>query len=83
MITVKGIRVDYVNIERDAETGGANIKDARYSLISSTDHVLAQQGIGGYNGMAIKPTQDTIKLLNDFMTSYKKDVVTILGLEKE
>ena len=80
-ITIKGIRVEFVTIERSQESGGFDIKDARYSLVSSTDHVLATQPIGGYGGMSLKPSPDTRKALEAFMLSYKKDVVSVLGLE--
>jgi hypothetical protein len=81
-VTVKGIRVDFVNLERNVETGEAGIKEARYSLVSSTDHILAQQAVGSYGGMSLKPSQDTVKLLHAFFQSYKKDVTTALGLEE-
>ena len=80
-ITIKGIRVDFVSIERIMESGRDEIKDARYSLISSTDHVLATQSIGGYNGLALKPSPETIKALEDFMRRYKADVLAVLGLD--
>ncbi len=82
-ITIKGIRIDYVNVERNEENGHSQIKDARYSLISSTDHVLASQGIGGYGGMTLKPSPQTIKLLDQFMQAYKQDALAVLGLDLE
>jgi hypothetical protein len=80
-ITIKGIRVDWVSFERQEDSGRMGIKDARYSLISSTDHVLATQGIGGYGGLALKPSPQTIKALETFMELYKADVLAVLGLD--
>ena len=80
-ITIKGIRVDYVSLERDNESNRTNIKEARYSLISSTEHVLATQSVHGYQGLAMKPSPGTIKALEEFMQLYKTDVLTVLGLD--
>jgi hypothetical protein len=80
-ITIKGIRIDSVTIERLDENGAVNLKGATYSLISSTDHILATQPIGGYGGIALKPSPATMKALETFMQSYKADVLTVLGLE--
>jgi hypothetical protein len=79
-ITIKGIRIDIVSIKRSEETGGADIDSAQYSLISSTEHVLARQSIGSYGGFTLKPSPNTKKLLDSFMESYKADVVAVLGL---
>jgi hypothetical protein len=80
-ITVKGIRVDYVNVKRSEESGRLEIENAAYSLISSTDHVLAKQPIGSYGGMALKPSPETIKKLEAFMAGYKADIQAACGLE--
>jgi hypothetical protein len=80
-ITIKGIRVDFVSIERNESNGQESIKDARYSLISSTDHVLATQSIGGYGGLALKASPQTVKALENFMQLYKADVLAVLGLD--
>lgn len=79
-ITVKGIRIDSVSIERAAD-GRDGINAAHYSLISSTDHVLAQQSIGGYGSMTLKASPETMKALEVFMQSYKTDVLKVLGLD--
>lgn len=81
-ITIKGIRVNSVSIQHSVETGRVTIESANYSLISSTDHVLATQSIGSYSGQVkIEPSLATAKLLEEFMWSYRQDVVTTLGLE--
>lgn len=82
-ITIKGIRVDSVLIERNESTGRDEIKNAQYSLISSTDHVLAKQSIGGYGSMVLTPSPTTIKALEAFASAYKADVVATLGLETQ
>lgn len=86
MITLKGIRLDAINLERDKERGDVAIKYATYSLISSTDKVLADQTIGGsYGGDKVKvePSPTTVKALADFIAAYKDDINTTLGFDAE
>lgn len=82
-ITIKGIRVDNLILERNEENGRVEIKNAQYSLISSTDHVLAKQSIGSYGGVTLKASPQTLKALDTFMQSYKADVLAVLGLDLE
>lgn len=83
-ITIKGIRIDSLSIKTDEKDGGANAAiESSYSLLSSNDKVLATQAVGGYQGMKVQPAADTIKKLNDFLVSYKRDVNNVLGLETE
>lgn len=80
-ITLKGIRLESLSVERDTN-GKLELKSASYSLLSSTGHVLASQTIGGYNSsIKVQPSPDTTKLLNSFLDSYRKDITTTLGLE--
>lgn len=81
-ITIKGIRIEDISIARDTESGGYKISSANYSLLSSVDKVLAKQSIGGYGAITLEASPATVKLLQDFSESYRKDVVTTLGLEE-
>lgn len=81
-ITIKGIRITSIQLTLDKETGFFKIENSVYELLSSTDHVLAQQSIGGYGGRTLKATQETEKLLGQFVQSYRKDVDTTLGLNE-
>lgn len=81
-ITIKGIRIEDISITRDAEQGGFKIGSATYSLLSSADKVLAKQSIGGYGAITLEPSPATVKALQDFSESYRRDVVTTLGLEE-
>lgn len=82
-ITLKGIRLESVSLERQESSGKLELKLASYSLLSSTDHVLANQTIGGYSDkVKVQPSLDTLKLLEAFLNSYKKDVTQTLGLEE-
>lgn len=81
-ITIKGIRITSIQLTLDKETGFFRIENSQYELLSSTDHVLAQQAIGGYGGRTLKATQETEKLLSQFVQSYRKDVDTTLGLNE-
>lgn len=79
-IGIKGIRLDSINIKPTEE---ADTIEASYSLISTADKVLAKQSIGGYNGMAIQPSPNTIEKLRAFMSAYKSDVQITLGLDAQ
>ena len=80
-ITIKGIRVESINLLLSKESGSMELQQAEYSLISSVDKVLAKQTIGGYNSMKVEASRDTLNLLEKFVESYKKDVSDVLGLE--
>lgn len=82
-ITLKGIRLESVTLERQESSGKLELKNASYSLLSSTDHILANQTIGGYGDkVKINPSIETVKLLAAFVDSYKKDVTTTLGFDE-
>lgn len=81
-ITIKGIRIESVHLKRDDASGTLHLEQASYALMSSTDKVLANQSIGGYNGLAVSLSPATQKLLAQFTESYKLDVTTVLGLEE-
>jgi hypothetical protein len=81
-ITLKGIRLESLTAERDDKTGSLALKTSSYSLISSTDKVLAQQTIGGYNNLVLTPSPETLKALETFLILYKKDITAVLGLEE-
>lgn len=80
-ITIKGIKINDVHLE-PTDNGGFRIKSAEYSLISSTDKILAKQSLGGYQGMALGPGSETKAALDEFMKAYLKDVQTLLGLSE-
>lgn len=77
-IGIKGIRVESLDIKFD--DGNATIT-SQYALISTADKVLAKQSVGGYGGMDIKPSASTIGKLNGFLSAYRADLTTVLGLD--
>ena len=79
-ISIQGIRIDNVSITREED--GDEITSV-YSLISSGGRVLAKQNVNGYQGLEIPIGVETTKLLGMFISSWKKDIQTILGLEEE
>jgi hypothetical protein len=82
-ITIKGIRLESVELQRQDSTEKIELRNASYSLLSSADHVLANQTIGGYNDkLKIRTSAETNKLLNSFLDSYRKDITQMLGLEE-
>lgn len=82
-ITLKGIRLESVTLERVVESGKLEMKSASYSLLSSKDQVLANQTIGGYSDrLKINASPNTTKLLDAFLESYGKDLTATLGLEE-
>jgi hypothetical protein len=81
-ITIKGIRLETVNLSRDDKTNVISLSTASYSLMSSADRVLANQTIGGYGEtVKVAASPATLSLLTQFTESYQKDVSAALGLE--
>ena len=78
-ITIQGIRIESLKIERSEPTG-EDIITASYSLISSTGRVLAKQSIGDYSGMKLQPSASTLKAFGAAIAAYKNDVNSDLGL---
>lgn len=82
-ITLKGIRLETVSLTRQEKSGRLELSSASYALMSSTDHVLANQTVGGYSSsVAVVPSSTTVGLLEQFVASYKKDVSAALGLDE-
>lgn len=82
-ITLKGIRLESLEIQRDKESGEVKLSSASYALISSADKVLANQTVGKYGGnVAVTASLETITLLDKFIESYKRDITMVLGLEQ-
>lgn len=80
-LTIKGIRLDAVHLER-IDGNEISLKYATYSLISSADTVLADQTIGGGYGndkVKVNASPTTIKALQEFIAAYKNDINTTLG----
>ncbi len=81
-ITIKGIRVTSLSIEKNEE-GDEHIA-CNYQLISSVDKVLAKQSMNskpGYGTSTFTPSPQTIRALSDAVQMYKKDVEVSLGLD--
>lgn len=83
MIGIAGIRIESVTFSRKGEGEEQSTITSNYALISTKDTVLARQAVGGYNGMKITPSADTIGAFNKFMELYKRDVETTLGLSAD
>jgi len=81
-ITLKGIRLESVDLKRSDKSNSMELNSASYALISSADKVLANQSTGGYNSIAIAPSKETLELLEKFTSSYKRDITSSLGLEE-
>lgn len=79
---LKGARVEAIDLKRNADSGDYKIFSSEYALISSSDVVLAKQTIGGYGGMVLEPSPDTVKALREFVRLYQADVTRTLGLEE-
>lgn len=81
-ITLKGIRLESLNVRRDKESGSMKLEEAQYALISSADKVLANQSVGGYQGLTVSASPETLSFLDKFIDSYKRDITTVLGLDE-
>lgn len=80
-IGIKGIRINSLEIKCQAADDGEEKLSGNYSLISTTDKVLANQAFNSYGAMKLLPSPQTSKLLDDFIASYKADINAVLGLE--
>lgn len=83
-ITIRGIRITSLSVERQEE--GLDKISADYQLISSADKVLAKESVTSkpsYGGTAFVPSAPTMKLLADAVSAYRKEVEMSLGLESE
>jgi hypothetical protein len=78
-ITIKGIRLNTVAINFDKDEEAVT---SEYSLLSSTDKVLAKQAVSQY-GMKVPLSADTRKSLDAFVASYRRDIQNAIGLETE
>jgi len=78
MITIQGIKLKGINIEKDSE---GNVKvSGSYDLLSNTDKVLAKQDFGGYQGIKLEQSPETAKNLHQLMIDIKADLEKQLGL---
>lgn len=79
-ITIRGIRIKTLNVTPKPDMDEETVTGT-YQLISSADKVLAEQTLGGYNGMKLTPSPATKKALDALLAAYKADIETMLGLE--
>ncbi len=76
-IGIKGLRIDNVAI---ASKEGGNEISGNYSIISTTDKIIAKQGFNSYDEVKITMSQETKTALNTFLAALKKDAETTTGL---
>lgn len=81
-IAIRGIRIKELTIKPQDQSGDERIS-CSYQLISTADKVLAEQTVGGYNGMKVPFSGPTVKLFDDFLRSYRNDINMTLGLDCE
>ncbi len=77
-IAIRGIRIKTLTIQPQDE--GEKIT-CSYQLISTADKVLAEQAVGGYNGMKVPFSGPTVKAFDEFLRSYRNDINMTLGLD--
>ena len=77
MIGLQGIKVDSVSIDR--REGEAQVT-GRYSLVSTSDIVLAKQSFNTYGEVKVALSAGTQTALNRFMAELKTDIQNTLGL---
>lgn len=81
-IGIKGIEFNTLSVT-PKNAGKEDLITGEYALVSTAGKPLANQTIGGYSGMKIQPSADTVGALNKFLELYKRDVNTMLGLTEE
>jgi len=77
-ITIKGVRIDSIKIERSDSTGEQTIESS-YSILTSANKVVAKQTVGGYNGMKIQPSPATMQAMAAAVRLYQNDIDATLG----
>ena len=80
MIGLRGIRLDKVEVDIK---GGEIKTSGKYSLVSTTDKVLATQGFNSYSDIIVELSADTHKALGAFLSALKLDVDRVLGLNEQ
>jgi len=82
MVTIQGVRVTSVSLNRDAD--GVVKMTGSYSLVSSSDKVIAKQDFNGYSSdLKVEATGETVILLDNLMKAIKSNIETQLGLVEE
>ncbi len=81
-IGIRGIRIKSLAITPSPDNSEEKIS-GEYQLISTADKVLANQTVGGYNGMKLTPSPETQKALDAFIKLYRNDIQILLGLDAE
>lgn len=79
-LAIRGIRVESLVFGRDS-TGKPRIS-GKYALLSTSDRVLATQPFNEYGGIDINLSPDTIKAMDAFEASIKRDVHATIGIEE-
>jgi len=79
-VTIRGIRIKNISLTPHEE---GDKMSCTYQLISSADKVLAEQSVGGYNGLKLTPSPVTQKALDEFLKLYRNDIQILLGLDAE
>ena len=82
-ITIKGIRLESLDLKLNHEAGTYEVSAGKYSLVSSVEKVIATQDINGYGVLKIQMSPQTWQDLHAFIQSFKADVQAVLGLDLE
>ena len=79
MISIKGVRVEKVEIERD-EKGGVKVQGS-YSIISSGDKVIATQTFNGYSSIKVELDGDGAKAVVDARDAIQRAIEKSLWID--
>lgn len=80
-IGIQGVRLSKLSLDLNDKTGTYK-PGGEYEILSTTGKTLAKQTIGGYGGIEVPASIETVRLLNAFCQSYAKDVRTMIGLDE-
>ncbi len=79
MIGIKQMRLDSLSMTK-GEQGPAI--SGQYSLISTVDKVVATQSFGGgYGGVKMQHSPETMKALDSLLACVQKDMNALIGME--
>lgn len=80
-IGIQGVRLSKLHIDLNDKTSGYK-PTGEYEILSTTGKTLAKQSIGGFGGIEVPASIETVRLLNQLCAAYAKDVRTMIGLDE-
>lgn len=78
-ISIQGIRIKSLSLDRDNEKGGMKVTGS-YELVTTAGIVIAKQGFGGYGDITLAESAETAELKHKLIASFQSDINKMMGL---